>query len=98
MEPSNVFVCLMGLGTVFVGLTCIIILCQVMSFLCMRSEAHKPVISSETPAPKSTSPIPNRGEFVAAVSSAIAEDLGEDVSAIRIISITKLQLRKVSAI
>ena len=32
--------------------------------------------------------VPNRSEVVAAVSAAIAEDLGTDVSAIRILSLT----------
>ena len=31
MDYSNLFVCLMGLGTVFVGLVCIILLVTLMS-------------------------------------------------------------------
>ena len=34
--------------------------------------------------------IPNRQEFIAAVSAAIAEELGEDVSAIRITSVKRI--------
>ena len=30
MEPSNLFVCLMGLGTVFFGLICLIVLTTIM--------------------------------------------------------------------
>lgn len=44
-EVSNVFVCLMGLGTVFVGLICIIVLCIVIGRLCRYAEARG------TPAP-----------------------------------------------
>ena len=34
MEYSDLFVCLMGLGTVFVGLVCIILLVTLMSLVC----------------------------------------------------------------
>ena len=34
--------------------------------------------------------IPNRGELVAAVSAALAEELGTDVTAIRIVSIKRV--------
>jgi len=40
-----------------------------------------------------TEQIPNRGEFVAAISAAIAEDMGKDVSSIRILSIKKIWWR-----
>lgn len=89
MEPSNLFVCLMGMGTVFVCLTCIIFLCQLMSFVCHKLE------STITPAPTvvhetvTQHNIPNRQEFIAAVSCAIAEDLGKDVPGIRIVSVKK---------
>lgn len=90
MEPSNLFVCLMGMGTVFACLICIILLCMLMSFLCQKVQlTHTP--SSPTPStPPASSSIPNHQEFVAAVSCAIAEDLGEEVSGIRIVSIKKL--------
>lgn len=92
MEPSNVFVCLMGLGTVFVGLICIIALCQIMSFLCLKLEAKNHVHQEEPLKEQTVLPtlIPNRQEFVAAVSAVLAEEIGADISAIRIISITKL--------
>lgn len=93
MEPSNLFVCLMGLGTVFVGLICIIILCQIMSFLCVKFQAKDNVSENQSPIKEQVALptlIPNRQQFVAAVSAALAEELGEDISAIRIISITKL--------
>ena len=38
MDYSNLFVCLMGLGTVFVGLVCIILLVTLMSYVCRKSE------------------------------------------------------------
>ena len=34
MIPSNAFVCLLGLGIVFIGLFCIILLCHIVHFTC----------------------------------------------------------------
>ena len=42
------------------------------------------------PAAAKEEEIPDRQEFVAAVSAAIAEELGTDVSAIRILSIKRM--------
>ena len=39
MDYSNLFVCLMGLCTVFIGLICIIILVSVMSNVVRRTDA-----------------------------------------------------------
>ena len=36
-EYSNLFVVLMGLGTVFAGLLCIILLVSLMSWVCTRT-------------------------------------------------------------
>ena len=41
-EVSNLFVVLMGIGTVFFGLICIILLCMAMSAVC-RSMEKAPV-------------------------------------------------------
>ena len=71
-EYSNLFVVLMGLGTVFAGLLCIILLVTLMSWVCAR-----------TSAPKTVPQMP-------AAPAAIAEDMGTDVSAIRIVSMKKV--------
>lgn len=86
MELSNTFVCLMGLGTVFVGLLCIICLCEVMHFFCQLT-LPKTVLPSSKPA---TTPIPNREQLLAAVTAALAEHLGTDVTGIRIHSFREL--------
>lgn len=90
MESSNLFVCLMGMGTVFVCLTCIILLCQLMSFICQRLESTRTPTPTVVPETITQPNIPNRQEFIAAVSCAIAEDLGKDVPGIRIVSVKKL--------
>ena len=92
--PSNVFVVLMGMGTVFFGLVCIIVLSTIMSAICRRL-GGKPTAEAPAPAPAEpvaapavqNTPIQNRQAMIAAISAAIAEDLGADVSAIRIRSL-----------
>lgn len=92
MAPSHLFVCLMGLGTVFLGLLCIICLCKLMSTLCIHltNTDHTQPTTEEVVPTSSPLQMPNHKQFVAAVSAAIAEDLGTDISAIRIVSIKKL--------
>ena len=90
MDYSNLFVCLMGLCTVFVGLICIIVLVSVMSNVVRRTDAKTaapaiPAPSAAAPAAAAVTP-----ELVAAVAAAIAEDMGTDASAIRIVSMKKI--------
>ena len=85
MDYSNLFVCLMGLCTVFVGLICIIVLVSVMSNVVRRTDAKTAAPAIPAPAVSAVTP-----EMVAAVSAAIAEELGTDVSAIRIVSMKKI--------
>lgn len=85
MDYSSVFVCLMGMGTVFFGLICLIVLTEGMSLLIGRKKAAAP---ASPPVPVQEQPI--SPEMVAAVSAAIAEDLGTDLRGIRIISMKKL--------
>lgn len=87
MDYSNLFVCLMGMGTVFFGLICLIVLTSLMGRICGRSQPAVPVASA--PAVPAAAE-PNRQELVAAVSAAIAEELGTDITGIRILSIKKL--------
>lgn len=92
MELSNTFVCLMGLGTVFFGLICIILLCMLMSAFCKKFAKPEPAPAAIT-TPTVTKPkttIANRQEFIAAISAVMAEELGTDVSAIRILSVKEL--------
>lgn len=87
---SNTFVVLLGIGTVFFGLICIIVLVSITGAICKKAIKAKPAAPAAAPAaPAVPCEIPNRGEFVAAVSAALAEELGTDVSSIRIHSITR---------
>lgn len=92
MGDNALFVTCMGVGTVFVGLVCIVILCMIMSAI-VRLFSKKTVPAAEpvqTAAPVKNAVIANKQEFVAAVSAAIAEDMGTDITGIRIHSIKQL--------
>ena len=80
-------VVLLGMGIVFAGLICIVVLCVLMGKvvqLLEKKEAPAPI------APAAAEAIPNRAELVAAISCCLAEELGTDVSAIRIVSLKKV--------
>ena len=90
MDYSSLFVCLMGMGTVFFGLICLIGLTTLMGRICGRGQQ---AASAAPVAPVAAAPAaaePNRQELVAAISAAIAEELGTDVTGIRIVSMKKL--------
>lgn len=91
------FVCLMGIGIVFLGLICIIILCLMMSAIigqkssvtAEKSTSAAPVQTAASSPSDELSP-EKRREVIAAVSCVLAEELGRDVSAIRVISFKKI--------
>ncbi|MBQ7970890.1 MAG: OadG family protein [Clostridia bacterium] len=87
-------VILLGMGIVFAGLICIVILCVLMGKvvrLLEKKEAPAAVSAPVAAAPATIAEaIPNRSELVAAISCCLAEELGTDVSAIRIVSLKKV--------
>ena len=85
-EMSNWFVVVMGLGTVFVGLICIIIICKIMG-LFFKRKSPKSDLSAK---PVNNTPIENKQEIIAAVSAVLAEELGTDINALRIYSFKKI--------
>ena len=86
MDYSLWFVCLMGMGTVFFGLVCIIILTKLMSAVLGKKPAPAQSASRSADAlPQTVTP-----ELVAAVSAALAEELGTDITGIRIIFMKKV--------
>ena len=92
------FVVVMGMGIVFTGLVCLILLISIMGAVMKRvnakQEAQQAAARAAMPAapaaPAAAAAIPNRGELVAAISVALAEELGKDVKAIRIHSIKRV--------
>lgn len=84
-------VCLLGFGTVFVGLIVIIIICKILGLLVGRmGKEEKTEDTAVSQVQTSDEEIPNREEFVAAISAALAEYMGEDANSFRIISIKKI--------
>ncbi len=93
-EIATWFVVVMGMGIVFIGLICLIVLIWIMGKI-MKSIGSKAAPQeapqrAAAPAPVAQEAIPNRGELVAAISAALAEELGTDVKAIRIHSIKRV--------
>ncbi len=87
---SNLFVVSMGIGIVFFGLVFIIFLCLIMSAIIKLFEKKSNSKTPVVPAPAVEEKEENRQEIIAAVSAAVAEDLGKDISAIRILSFKKI--------
>ena len=91
-------VVVLGIGIVFAGLICIIGLCMLMNLIFDKMSGKEkdkpaPVASAPTaPTAPVTAPvtIPNREELLAAITAAIAEEEGTDLSAIRILSFKKI--------
>ena len=92
-------VVLLGFGTVFVGLICIVILCVLMGKVVRLLEGKAAPAASQPVQPVGSAPavpaapveaIPNRSELVAVIACCLAEELGTDVSAIRICSLKKV--------
>lgn len=93
MEVSNLFVCIMGMAVTFIGLTCLIFMTALMGKI-VRSLG-----GTQVPAKAPAGPIPpapaaeaiaNRQELAAAISVALAEEMGTDVTGIRILSLKKI--------
>ena len=81
----------LGIGVVFAGLISIIILCKITSAICMAAQkSKKPSAKADAPSVSAPAVIENRQEIIAAVSAVIAEELGTDISAIRIHSFKKI--------
>lgn len=95
LQPENIpnwLVVAMGIGTVFVGLICIIIICKIMSLFFVKNKKNEasPAPSTPTAAVAQNKVIENRQEIIAAVTAACAEEMGADISAIRVISFKKI--------
>ena len=70
MDYSIIFVCLMGMGTVFFGLICLIVLTTLLGRVCGQKQQSAPAAVSPAPAAVSAG---DQQELIAAVSAAIAE-------------------------
>ena len=86
-------VCLLGVGTVFVGLIGVILVCFIIGAITSKIGGKKEDVQASDAKSSQTAQnaeIQNREEFVAAISAALAEYMGEDVNSFRIVSIKKI--------
>lgn len=90
MDYPAIFVILMGLGTVFFGLVCLIALTMCMGRVLSRTAPEAPPPAPPVVLPKAPIKEPNLPEMVAAISAAIAEELDTDITGIRILSMRRL--------
>ena len=89
---SPVFVLLLGMGTVFFGLFCLILLTKLMSkVLGEGKEAAAQVVpAAAIPAKAATPDVADRKAFDAAIAAAIATYMGSEPQGLRIRSIKKV--------
>ena len=84
-------VVVMGVGVVFLGLVLIILICKIMGLFFAKSAKTESKPAAPVAASAATNAtIENRQEIIAAVTAAVAEEMGKDISALRVISFKKL--------
>ena len=83
MEPSNLLVVGLGVGTVFFGLVSLIVICIIMSAVC------KLFVKDAVKQPENET-ISNRQEIVAAACAVIAEEIGTEAKNIKVLSFKKM--------
>ena len=86
MEYSSLFVTLMGIGTVFFGLICIIFLTMAMGAI-LKGKEKAPAAAAAAPAPK---PQGMQPEIVAAITAALSEEVGISSRSMNIVNIKKI--------
>ena len=90
---SPLFVTLMGIGTVFFGLVCIIVLTTIMGAVLKSNAKPAPAPAAAPKAVAPAAPAVNTAkeqEILAAVIAAVTEDLGPSASRMQITSINKI--------
>ena len=90
---SPLFVTLMGIGTVFFSLVCIIVLTTIMGAVLKSNAKPAPAPAAAPKAAAPAAPAVNTAkeqEILAAVIAAVTEDLGPSASRMQITSINKI--------
>lgn len=83
-QISAWFVVLMGIGTVFVGLVCLVLICSVLGLI-LSKKKDKPAQEQEVMDPA------KKQEFLAVMTAAIAAKAGTDPGYVRFISVKKVK-------
>ena len=91
MEYSSLFVTLMGIGTVFFGLICIIFLTMAMGAI-LKGKEKAPAAAAAAPAAAPPAPKPQgmQPEIVAAITAALSEEVGISSRSMNIVNIKKI--------
>lgn len=90
MEYSPLFVTLMGIGTVFFGLICIIFLTMVMGAI-LKGKEKAPAAAAAAPvAAPAPKPQGMQPEIVAAITAALSEEVGISSRSMNIVNIKKI--------
>ena len=90
MEYSPLFVTLMGIGTVFFGLICIIFLTMVMGAV-LKGKEKAPAAAAAAPvAAPAPKPQGMQPEIVAAITAALSEEIGIPPLSMNIVNIKKI--------
>ena len=90
MEYSPIFVTLMGIGTVFFGLICIIFLTMVMGAV-LKGKEKAPAAAAAAPvAAPAPKPQGMQPEIVAAITAALSEEVGITSRSMNIVNIKKI--------
>lgn len=89
MEYSSLFVTLMGIGTVFFGLICIIFLTMAMGAILKGKEKAPAAAPAAAPAP-APKPQAMQPEIVAAITAALSEEVGISSRSMNIVNIKKI--------
>lgn len=87
---SSLFVCVFGMVTMFIGLICIIVLVTVMGKICQSTDKKPAAVAPAVSAPAAAAAPADKAQLIAAVSAVIAEEMGTDVSGLRILSMKKI--------
>ncbi len=93
MEYSPLFVTLMGIGTVFFGLICIIFLTMAMGAVIKGQKKSVPaVVATTAPAVAAPAPKPQgmQPEIVAAITAVLSEEIGIPAKSMNIVNIKKI--------
>ena len=90
---QTAFTCIMGIVTVFAGLIALIAITKAMSAVINLISKPKADLKDIKPSgnfTSNTAPIANKQEIIAGICAVIAEELGTDVSNIKVVSFKKL--------
>ena len=79
---------ILGLGAVFIGLMCLILITRLMSIVCAKIGLRQKAVPAAPAAPRTE--IADRGAFSAAIAACLASVMGAEVDGLRIVSIKQV--------